>query len=224
MSLSVEQLTNASGSSMKLSAKVIPQVLDYNGILTTSPTQEFFSFALQDPTLVEPFIESFVRATIAEGHPVVARLPEFGIVGVGLFFGPGQASLVTEHQKDQGFNQLMQRVNEDTRKWFTEYFIKEMLHKLVEPAFGPGVQHDNYHLQIFGVSPNHQGKDIGKAILQQVEAKAKSEGVDVVLETLAPENVVRYGKMGYEVQGTAHFNHPSFSEPRKITCLRKRLH
>ncbi|KAJ8082188.1 hypothetical protein PM082_008035 [Marasmius tenuissimus] len=214
MSLSVEQLTNASEAEISQTVQVIHEAF----------RKEFFSFALQDPTLVEPFIESFVRATIAEGHPIVVRLPGSGIVGAGLFFGPGQDSLATEHQKDQGFNQLMRRVNEDARRWFTEYFLKEMLHKLVEPAHGPGVQHNNYHLQIFGVSPNHQGKGIGKALLQHVEAKAKSEGVDVVLETLSPENIAIYGKMGYEVQGDAYFNHPSFSEPKKITCLRKRLH
>ncbi|KAL0579920.1 hypothetical protein V5O48_002091 [Marasmius crinis-equi] len=164
-----------------------------------------------------------VRATLVGGQLYVVEAPQAGIMGVGLYFGPGQDLFVNEEQKEQGFNQLMQRVNEDARRWFTEYFIEEMLHKIVDPVYGQGVQHGNYHLQLFGVSPDHQRKGVGKALLRHVEEKARSEGRDVVLETFTPGNVAIYEKMGYEVQGNTHPKHPAFPDDKKIWCLRKRL-
>ncbi|KAG7095677.1 hypothetical protein E1B28_006393 [Marasmius oreades] len=202
--------------------------------------RKFFLAALQDPTLVEPLIKSLVRATIVGGQlHVVDSLA--GIVGATLCFGPGQRSLGSEEQKQQGFNQLMEKVNKDARRWFTEYFVglsnygvvastsfscvqvTIMLHDSVDRVHGPGVQDQNYHIQIFGVLPEYQGKGIGKTLLHHIEQKAKSENADVVLETIQPRNVSIYEKLGYEVQGTTEFSHLGIPEPLKCWILRKRL-
>ena len=50
-------------------------------------------FALGDEKLVEPFLLAHVRATIIGGRLYVAELPDDGIVGVGLWFGPNQKFL-----------------------------------------------------------------------------------------------------------------------------------
>ncbi|KAK1224643.1 mannosyl-oligosaccharide alpha-1,2-mannosidase [Marasmius sp. AFHP31] len=190
---------------------------------TLLPLDELFLFGLQDSSRVEPLIESFVRASIVGGQLYVFESPESGVVGAELAFGPGQVALGSEEQKEQGFNQLMDKVNEDVRRWFNGYFVDEMLHSMHEPVYGPGVQHDNYHIQLLGVLPEYQGKGIGKALLQHVEAKAKSENLDVVLETPEPEKVAFYQKMGYEIQGNGFVKHPTFPSPLKVYGLRKRL-
>ncbi|KAF9260761.1 hypothetical protein L218DRAFT_871892, partial [Marasmius fiardii PR-910] len=132
--------------------------------------REFFLPALGDRSLVEPFVECMVRATVVGGQLWIIDSPDTGIVASGLYFGPGQRSFGSEDQKKQGFNNLMGKLDMEKRKWFTEYFITEMLHN-VDEIHGTGVQDQNYYLQLLGVLPEYQGKGIAKSLLSHVEAK-----------------------------------------------------
>ncbi|KAL0579921.1 hypothetical protein V5O48_002092 [Marasmius crinis-equi] len=163
------------------------------------------------------------RDALLAGQIMVAETPEDGILGAGFYFGPGQVMLGSEKQREQGFNQLIRSVNEDARRWFTGYFLEEMLRGSVEGVYGPGVERDHYHIPYGGVLPNHKGKGVGKALIQHVEEKAKSEGLDVVLETFTPGNVAIYEKLGYKVEGIAYLEHPAVPESMKLWCFRKRL-
>jgi hypothetical protein len=58
------------------------------------PMTEYFLSALGgDKSLVEPFLLGHIKATVIGGQLFVAELPGTGIVGVGLWFGPGQKFL-----------------------------------------------------------------------------------------------------------------------------------
>ncbi|KAK7062907.1 hypothetical protein VNI00_000405 [Paramarasmius palmivorus] len=125
--------------------------------------REFLLFALKDEALVEPLLEAMVKCTVAGGQVYVVETSDEGIVGAGLWFGPGQISL--------GSLQL-----------------GSSLHNIPDSYYGKGGQEAAYHLQLFAVLPTCQKKGYGKALMRHVEDKAKSEGADVVLQTVGDKN------------------------------------
>jgi len=54
---------------------------------------EYFLSALGDESLVEPFLLAHVKAAAIGGQIYAALLVDVGIVGVALWFGPGQKFL-----------------------------------------------------------------------------------------------------------------------------------
>lgn len=98
---------------------------------------EYFLPALgDDRSLVEPFLLAHVKATIIGGQLFIAELPGTGIVGVALWFGPGQKLLsrfvragyitsgvqyrrvFSDEQRNAGWNQTMEVLNDACRKWW----------------------------------------------------------------------------------------------------------
>ncbi|KAJ7910652.1 hypothetical protein B0H13DRAFT_600824 [Mycena leptocephala] len=65
--------------------------------------KKYFLHALGgDQSLVEPFLMAHVKATIIGGQLFIAELPGTGIVGVALWFGPGQKYLSSDEQRNAG--------------------------------------------------------------------------------------------------------------------------
>ena len=57
----------------------------------------------------------------------------------------------------------------------------------------------HWYTMVVGVDPAFQGQGLGRALLQPVMDKAKSEGLPVYLETAQPKNVSFYKKLGFQV-------------------------
>ncbi|ESK88655.1 acetyltransferase [Moniliophthora roreri MCA 2997] len=199
------------------------QVKEIVKVFHEANKRKFFLFALKDESLVEPFIEAMVRGTVIGGQLYVVETPD-GIVGATLWFGPGQISLGSEEQRQAGWNQLMEKLDDATRRWFVDVFLASSLHDVPDKLYGQGGQKAAYHLQLFGVLPQCQGKGYGKALLHHVEEKAKSEGVDVVLETVGLKNVPMYKAFGYDLLGCGSFVLPEgLGDPFPVHCFRKRF-
>ncbi|KAJ7625227.1 hypothetical protein DFH06DRAFT_740809 [Mycena polygramma] len=159
----------------------------------------FLSALGGDESLVEPFLLAHVKATVIGGQLFLAELPGTGIVGVGLWFGPGQKFLSSDEQRNAGWNQTMQVLDEASQRWWDDFLT--ITDEVPEKLYGPGQQLASYHLQTFGVLPEHQKKGYGMAIMHAVEDKAKLTSTDIVLETMGDGAVPIYKKMGFEVLG-----------------------
>ncbi|KAJ6504630.1 hypothetical protein C8R47DRAFT_1174601 [Mycena vitilis] len=166
--------------------------------------KRYFLGALRDESLVEPFLLAHVKATVIGGQIFIAELPGTGIVGVGLWFGPGQKFLSSPEQRSAGWDQTMQVLDDDSQRWWDNFLT--ITDEVPEKLYGPGQQLASYHLQTFGVLPEHQKKGYGMAIMRAVEEKAKLTSTDIVLETMGDGAVPIYKKMGFEVLGPEVIN------------------
>lgn len=55
----------------------------------------------------------------------------------------------------------------------------------------------HYYLQTLGVDPEHQGRGLGKALMQPVLARCDEEGVPAFLETAKEQNLPLYRSRGF---------------------------
>ncbi|EIW57678.1 uncharacterized protein TRAVEDRAFT_65412 [Trametes versicolor FP-101664 SS1] len=199
MSVVVREVTNPSEADLAQYTKVLAEAFGY----------QFFGTALGgDRSLQEPTLLAQINAALVngEGEVHVAELPEVGVVGVAVWFGPGQKFLTSEAQHKAGWDQVMERLPAEYREWWDTFLVD--YDALVEKSLGPGVKVGSYHLQLLGTAPDHQRKGVAKALTQYGDAKARAAGVSSVLETVGPTNVSIYKALGYEVAGSGPIKVP----------------
>ncbi|KAJ7353530.1 hypothetical protein DFH08DRAFT_857026 [Mycena albidolilacea] len=170
-----------------------------------------------DQSLVEPFLLAHVKATIIGGQLFAAELPGTGIVGVALWFGPGQKFLSSNEQRNAGWNQTMEVLNDACQKWWDNFL--SLADTVPDRLYGPGQQLASYHLQTFGVLPEHQKNGYGMALMTAVEEKAKLTSTDIVVETMGETAIPIYRKLGFEVLGPEVIKTPGGEA--KAYCFRK---
>ncbi|KAJ7482370.1 hypothetical protein B0H11DRAFT_2232567 [Mycena galericulata] len=135
MSISVRHAVQSTGQEIREATRVLHEAFG----------KKYFLPALGgDQSLVEPFLLAHVKATVIGGQLFLAELPGVGIVGVGLWLGPGQKFLSSAEQRNAGWNQTMEVLDDSCRKWWDNFLslADTVPHKL----YGPGQQVASYHL------------------------------------------------------------------------------
>ncbi|KAJ2912913.1 hypothetical protein MD484_g7497, partial [Candolleomyces efflorescens] len=145
-------------------------------------------------------------AAAAIGGTIHVLKADGEIVGVAIWFGPGQSLNSTEQQRAAGWNEFMRIAPDDLRSWWVDYFIPLMV-KSGKEAFGRGRNGEEYpleawHLHLFGILPEFQGKGYGKKLVQFAEAEAEKDknGNVMVVETTTDVDVIIYTKLGFEIK------------------------
>ncbi|KAF8193020.1 hypothetical protein BJ912DRAFT_961764 [Pholiota molesta] len=159
----------------------------------------FLSGLGKNEALVKPCIRAHLMSGVIGGEIHVAELPDIGIVGVAMWFGPQQKFLSTPEQRAAGWDELMSKVGNTYRQWW-DYFL-DLLVEMPEKYYGPGVQLDSYHLQLIGIHPEYQKRGFGTSLFDFVESRAAAESRSVVLETVGDTAVPFYRSLGYIVFG-----------------------
>ncbi|KAI0649020.1 acyl-CoA N-acyltransferase [Trametes meyenii] len=199
MAIHVEEITHPSEAALDAYAKLLAEAFHYS----------YFGGGLgNDKDLQEPFLRVHLTAALAagEGEIHVATLDDVGPVGVALWFGPGQKFLDSEAQRKAGWDQFMAKLAPQYRDWWARFLKQYDI--LVEQSLGPGVKLGGYHLQLIGVSPDHQRKGVATALMKYAETKAHAVHVPSVLETVGATNVEIYKSLGYEIGGSGPIDAP----------------
>ncbi|KAI0636031.1 hypothetical protein C8Q77DRAFT_1216522 [Trametes polyzona] len=203
MSVTVREVPAPSDEELNQYAKLLAESFGY----------QFFAGGLGgDKSLQEPMMLAHLAAAVVNGAGEIhiAELPEAGVAGVAVWFGPGHKFLESEAQRNAGWNQLMDRLEPKYREWWSTFLAQ--YDALVERSLGPGVKIGAYHLQLIGVAPDHQKKGIATALTTYAESKAHAVKVPSVLETAGPTNVAVYKALQYEVAGSGPIQAPPPSE------------
>ncbi|KAG6807844.1 hypothetical protein H0H92_006223 [Tricholoma furcatifolium] len=155
-----------------------------------------------DRSLVPFNLESAIRDALIGGEVHVAALgPEVdSIIGVAVWYGPGQSAGATERQRAVQQEVFFSKCNEELRKWWLGNFLSST-GRLADETLGPKFHEAQWSLLLFGVFPEHQRKGVAKAMMNVAEERAKLDGVSIVLETTTDLDLVIYKKMGFEVKG-----------------------
>ncbi|PIL35482.1 hypothetical protein GSI_02210 [Ganoderma sinense ZZ0214-1] len=175
----------------------------YAKLLAESFNYNFFGSALnKDKALQEPMMRAHMAAALVkgEGEVHVAELPDVGVVGVAVWFGPGHAYLDSDTQRNAGHNQVMEKLPVELQEWWTQFL--DQYAKLTDRVLGPGVKTGGYHLQLIGVSPAHRLKGVASTLMKYAETKAHAARVPCIVETVGQRNITIYKALGYLVAGT----------------------
>ncbi|KAG6837172.1 hypothetical protein H0H93_013762 [Arthromyces matolae] len=148
-----------------------------------------------DWSLLRSQFEFLVREAALGGWIDVA-LENEDIVGVAVWFGPGQLAGLTADQRDMAFKIFFSKCPQELQKWWAEH-----MQRLGDEALGPGFKKDHWHLLLLGVLRDHHRRGIAKALMNAGEARAKVDGLSLVLETVTQIDVLIYKKMGFAVKG-----------------------
>ncbi|KAF8074748.1 hypothetical protein FPV67DRAFT_1726249, partial [Lyophyllum atratum] len=167
-----------------------------------------------DRSLVRPQFEFNIHACSLGGELHVASIGPAteDIVGVALWYGPGQDSMTTEEQREVGSDWFFAQCSEELKKWWFEHFFPTM-ERLEEETLGRGFKDSQWSLLIFGVDPEHHRKGIAKTMMKSAEERVKAEGVSIVLETTTDLDLLIYKRMGFVVKGHVTLTSPRGQSP-----------
>jgi ribosomal protein S18 acetylase RimI-like enzyme len=85
--------------------------------------------------------------------------------------------------------------------------VKRVLDREAKIHSGYPKESPLFYLWFLGVEPAHQGKGIGKALLNELIAESRQKRRPLYLETSVPDNVSFYQKYGFEVYNQLNFGH-----------------
>ncbi|KAF9460511.1 hypothetical protein BDZ94DRAFT_1197671 [Collybia nuda] len=167
-----------------------------------------------DTSLLRSKFEANVRAAVIGGTIYVAATSSNAedIIGASIWFGPGQGSLMTKEQRAAGWDQFLETAPEELQQWWLDYFIPLMA-QMSDLSLGPGFKLQQWHLLLFGVTPEHHQKGYGRAMITTVEKLAKADGVSIVLETPTDLDVKIYKRLGFNVMGQTVVTSPLGKTP-----------
>ncbi|TEB24453.1 hypothetical protein FA13DRAFT_1714625 [Coprinellus micaceus] len=155
------------------------------------------------------------------------RQIEGEIAGVMIFHGPGQSLNSSKEQCEAGYNQFLEEVDEETRRWWLEYW-NPLLARTCTSAFGEDTALHAWDLHLFGVRPAFHGKGVASKMMRFVQSLADLDGAPMTLQTQNEVNVHIYERKGFQVkeqiemesrQGKSRFwfllRKPELKEPTK---------
>ncbi|KAI0749646.1 acyl-CoA N-acyltransferase [Daedaleopsis nitida] len=196
MAVKVRQTVNPTETEIEQFTKVLAESFEYR----------FFGFALGgERRFQEPMHKAHLNAALAknEGEVHIAEWEGQGVVGVSVWFPPGQKFLETETQREAGWKQLMADIGPKLSGYWSR--LLNEYDDMVENSLGHGVKLGGYHLQLIGVLPEFQRKGVGRALLDFAEAKARAARVCTCLET-GSGGVKTYEKLGYTLAGSGQMH------------------
>ncbi|EIM83208.1 uncharacterized protein STEHIDRAFT_159806 [Stereum hirsutum FP-91666 SS1] len=155
-----------------------------------------------DDDCFERLIDSIFLAAYRGGQIYVASYKEHTFAGVAAWFPPGQGLFHTPDQAVGGFDDLVADFSPELRDWWINYFLPKYSNQTTS-ALGEGVKLASWHLQLIGVSPEHQRKGIGSALIDLISTKAKADGVSLCLEVEEGPKISFYEKCGFVVRPPA---------------------
>ncbi|EKM59000.1 uncharacterized protein PHACADRAFT_191302 [Phanerochaete carnosa HHB-10118-sp] len=156
-----------------------------------------------DQSLIAPLVRAHVNAAVVGGELWAATLPEAGIVGVALWFGPGSTFLGTAEQRQMGWDDIMARIPAENIQWWDTYFAT--LDEISGRVLGAGIKRDAYQLYVLGTHPEYQRKGVATALQKEVEAITRERGIALVVETTGAQNVSVYERLGYRTMGSGKY-------------------
>jgi GNAT superfamily N-acetyltransferase len=113
--------------------------------------------------------------------------------GASIWLPPGGTDITPERAEAGGFTSLPEQIGEEAfERFFSVLSFGEQFHKQDVPE-------PHWYTMVVGVDPAFQGQGLGRALLEPVMEKARTEGVPVYLETAQPKNVSFYKKIGFNV-------------------------
>lgn len=131
---------------------------------------------------------SILRYGLLYGEVFTAAGPA---AGAAVFLPPDGWEVTPDRAAAAGFDEWPTTIGETA----TERFLSTL--SAIEPFHHRDVPRAHWYVFVVGVSPEAQGTGLGRALLQPVLDRARSQGLPCYLETAQPKNVGFYEHLGF---------------------------
>ncbi|KAJ6517228.1 hypothetical protein C8R47DRAFT_1062920 [Mycena vitilis] len=178
----------------------------------------------EDPALVSEYLGAYLKAGLvggAEGgHVYFAENEDKDIVGVTVWFPPGQTAMGSEEQRAAGWNQLMSKLSKETQEWWThmltivydDFVASEsvlgpagfiLMNGCANPSAKCGLfGHTVTAVRLIGIHLDYQERGVAKKMISIVEDEARKQKTICVLEAADAEHATGvYKALGYKIRG-----------------------
>ena len=132
-------------------------------------------------------------AALQYGHQFGEVYTDDGCPGALICLKPGETEITPERAEQSGLTSLPEKIGEEAfTRFFTALAYAEEIHKADVPE-------PHWYTMVLGVDPARQGEGYGRALLEPIFERTRSEGVPIYLETAQPKNVTFYERLGFRV-------------------------
>ncbi|EGO25591.1 hypothetical protein SERLADRAFT_437321 [Serpula lacrymans var. lacrymans S7.9] len=133
-------------------------------VLNEAFSQDKFSnlISYHDNEVLGQIQRSQVVAASIAGDIYAAEDINKTVVGAAVWFEPGRTLFDSDDQRASALLPMMTKFSPQLQKWWKEEARESAML-------------DSWHLQSIGVIPEHQGKSIAKALIQEVQAKVSHQ-------------------------------------------------
>ncbi len=133
------------------------------------------------------------RAALQYGYQFGEVYTDDGCPGASIWLKPGETEITPERAEQAGLTSLPEKMGEEAfSRFFTALEYAEEIHKADVPE-------PHWYTMVVGVDPARQGEGYGRALLQPIFERSKSDGVPIYLETAQPKNVTFYENLGFRL-------------------------
>ena len=116
-----------------------------------------------------------------------------GCKGAVVWLRPNETDITPEKAEEGGLAKLPELLGEEAASRFFSVL------DFIDPFHKQDVPQPHWYVMVIGVDAVHQGKGLGKSLLQPVLRRAAADGVPVYLETAQPSNVPFYKNLGFKI-------------------------
>jgi len=138
------------------------------------------------------------------------------IVTVALWFPPGKQLFATEQQRALGFNDFMNKISPEAKKWWTTSYAT-LVNEFRREIFTEEEATRRWWCSLFTTDPSYQRRGFGTAIIDFIYNKAAAKGGFLGLMTDREVNVPKYFAMGFHERGRTVGEAPTGDFP--VICL-----
>ncbi|KAI0089627.1 hypothetical protein BDY19DRAFT_943404 [Irpex rosettiformis] len=148
-----------------------------------------------EPEKIADMGRAMLRAGIHSGEYYEAKDASGGLIGFLMTMPPGQDLFSTEEQRALGLTEFMAKLSPEGKEYYKTTYLAEFP-AFVNKCLGPTGKLDSWYIHIVMVQREHQGKGVGKSLIDQVVEKATTQGDVIAMSTTTALNATIYQKCG----------------------------
>ncbi|KAK7032905.1 N-acetyltransferase domain-containing protein [Favolaschia claudopus] len=165
---------------------------------------------------LKPLIwRAMIRAGLLAGEVYLAMDDASGkVIGVAIWFPPGQSLFDSEEQRALGFDDFMKRLSPETQEFWANSYIP-VVDKYLAGVIGPEGVRETQYLNQLATDPAYQKQGVATLLLKTVHDKlAQSNTRPMFAHCAANEKNARfYESCGYTIRGSMHLHAPTGDYP-----------
>jgi ribosomal protein S18 acetylase RimI-like enzyme len=113
--------------------------------------------------------------------------------GAVVWLPPNETDITSEKAEQGGLTKLPELLGEEAATRFFSVL------DFIDPFHKQDVPEPHWYVMVIGVDAAHQGKGLGKSLLQPVMRRAEADNVPIYLETAQPSNISFYKSLGFKI-------------------------
>ncbi|KAJ7220011.1 hypothetical protein GGX14DRAFT_559824 [Mycena pura] len=161
-------------------------------------------------SLKDPIMRAILRAGELDGQVYLATdVTSQKVVGVAVWFPPGNMLFSTPQQRALGFDDFMKQLSPQTKSFWEDSYGPKV-EVFLDETLGPNATLNSFYLNQLATDPAYQGRGIASLLLKTVHDKFAPPFAHCAAND---SNAQFYEKRGYTIRGRMVMEAPTGAYP-----------